>query len=428
MASREAGTGPPAVAESGVLVVDDEPDVASVTAAYLERHLEDITIVVETGGEAAIDRFDVDIDCVVSDYEMPGVDGLELLRRIRASQPDLPFILFTARGSEEIASDAISAGVTDYLQKGVGTDQYEVLANRIENAIARRESEATAAETEARYQRLLESSPHAIAVHDGDGIRFVNDRFREIVDAPTAEAIFERDPLDLIHPEDRQAVADRMRRVLAGERLGSWSEWRLRRLDGEVRHVESRAAPVRFEGQAASQVVLRVVIERRRHERRLRALHDAMRRLLTASDPTAIGAITLDIIEEVFEQPVACIWKYDPAAGELVQISSSESVKELALADGLDTSSISLPAWTVEMSVFEAGEQRVVTDYGERNDTVPDVFETVLMDPLDRHGLLTVAAANGDGTFDDSDRDLIGILARSVAAAFDRACADPGTE
>jgi signal transduction histidine kinase len=72
-------------------------------------------------------------DCVVSDYEMPGPDGIEFLERVRQEYGDLPFVLFTGKGTEEIASEAISAGVTDYLQKDTGTEQYSVLANRILN-------------------------------------------------------------------------------------------------------------------------------------------------------------------------------------------------------------------------------------------------------------------------------------------------------
>lgn len=49
--------------------------------------------------------------------------------------PDLPFILFTGRGSEEMASDVIASAMTGYLQKESGSSQYEVLADRIRNAV-----------------------------------------------------------------------------------------------------------------------------------------------------------------------------------------------------------------------------------------------------------------------------------------------------
>ncbi|WP_340102307.1 response regulator [Salinibaculum salinum] len=60
----------------------------------------------------------LDIDCIVSDYDMPGMNGIEFLEAVREECPDLPFILYTGKGSEEITSETISAGVTDYLQKG----------------------------------------------------------------------------------------------------------------------------------------------------------------------------------------------------------------------------------------------------------------------------------------------------------------------
>jgi CheY-like chemotaxis protein len=78
-----------------------------------------------------------DVDCIVSDDQMPEMDGLEFLRLVREGYPDLPFLLFTGRGSEELAGEAISAGVTDYLQKESGTEQFTVLANRIGNTAPR---------------------------------------------------------------------------------------------------------------------------------------------------------------------------------------------------------------------------------------------------------------------------------------------------
>ena len=108
-----------------VLHVDDEPDVADVAATFVEQ--EDDRFDVETAPSASdgLERLArTAFDCIVSDYEMPGTDGIEFLESVREMHPDLPFILYTGRGGEEVASDAISAGVTEYLQKETGTSQY----------------------------------------------------------------------------------------------------------------------------------------------------------------------------------------------------------------------------------------------------------------------------------------------------------------
>jgi DNA-binding NtrC family response regulator len=121
-----------------VLHVDDEPDFCDVVALYLEREGDALEVLTEHSADAGLERLETgDVDCVISDYDMPGTDGLEFLEAVREEHPDLPFILFTGKGSEEIASDAISTGVTDYLQKRGGTEQYSVLANRIENTTRR---------------------------------------------------------------------------------------------------------------------------------------------------------------------------------------------------------------------------------------------------------------------------------------------------
>ncbi|WP_275740204.1 ATP-binding protein [Halorhabdus sp. SVX81] len=118
-----------------VLHVEDEPDFLDLVATMLEAEDDQFVVKRATTASEGLGRLDETIDCVVSDYEMPGLDGLELLAAVREEYPELPFILYTARGSESIASDAISAGVTDYLEKAGGTEQYAVLANRIENAV-----------------------------------------------------------------------------------------------------------------------------------------------------------------------------------------------------------------------------------------------------------------------------------------------------
>ncbi|GAB6878503.1 hypothetical protein JCM17823_07770 [Halorubrum gandharaense] len=138
-----------------VLHVDDEPDFAEMAAASLEREDERFVVDTATSAGSGLDRLnETDFDCVVSDYDMPGENGIEFLKAVRDNVPDLPFILFTGKGSEEVASEAISAGVTDYLQKGTGTDQYTVLANRVTNAVEKWRAEREAERTRTRLEAI----------------------------------------------------------------------------------------------------------------------------------------------------------------------------------------------------------------------------------------------------------------------------------
>jgi len=121
-----------------VLHVDDDEAIGDLLETYLEESVdrEEFSVTPARSvdeAEAVLDE--IDIDCIVCDYQMPGTTGLEFLHRIRDRNPNKPFILFTNKGSADIASEAIEAGVTDYLRKGGGPEQYEVLANRIANAV-----------------------------------------------------------------------------------------------------------------------------------------------------------------------------------------------------------------------------------------------------------------------------------------------------
>jgi len=118
-----------------VLHVDDDPAFVDLVETFLEREDARIEVVTATSAAEGLERLDEDIDCIVSDYDMSGSNGIEFLERLRAADDERPFILFTGKGSEEVAIEAISTGVTDYVQKSTGREQYEILINRIVNAV-----------------------------------------------------------------------------------------------------------------------------------------------------------------------------------------------------------------------------------------------------------------------------------------------------
>ena len=120
----------------GVLLVDDDPDDLEMSELFLKRQSDRFDIERATSAAGGLDYLaDNPADCVVSYFDMPGTDGIEFLQSVRERYPNLPFILFTGQGSERVAKQAIIDDVTDYVEKGVGTNQYAVLAQRIEKAV-----------------------------------------------------------------------------------------------------------------------------------------------------------------------------------------------------------------------------------------------------------------------------------------------------
>ena len=200
-----------------VLHVDDDPEFGELAATFLER--EDDRFVVETVTSVA-DAFDcldeAPVDCIVSDYEMPGSDGIEFLEAVREEYPDLPFVLFTGRGSEEVASEAISAGVTDYLQKGSGTSQYAVLANRIANAVEQYRSRRALDASRRRLALFFERSPLGVIEWDDDfTVKRLNDAAEEILGYAEAD-LRGRGWNVIVSESDEAAVDDVVSELLDG--------------------------------------------------------------------------------------------------------------------------------------------------------------------------------------------------------------------
>jgi len=224
-----------------VLHVDDEPDLADVTATFLERHEDRLTVETATRVTEALEILDQQpIDCVVSDYQMPGQTGIEFLETVRETAPALPFILYTGKGSEEVAAEAISAGVTDYLQKESGTDQYAILANRVVNAVERDRIEREATQTRSQLEAIAEHSTDAILVIDTDSrIRFANPAVTDLFGYAPAE--LEGESLTTLMPDHlRQAHLDAIDRYLeTDERSVNWSN-----VEFEARHRDGTEFPI----------------------------------------------------------------------------------------------------------------------------------------------------------------------------------------
>jgi PAS domain S-box-containing protein len=279
-----------------VLLVDDEPQFADLAAKRLE---EEGPIRVSTATDP-LEGLDVvsnrQIDCIVSDYGMPEMDGLEFLERVREQDPDRPFILLTARGSEEVASKAITAGVTDYFRKGLDRDQYALLANRIENAVERVRAKTEVSRSQQRFQALVANSTDIIQVVDEDGeIRYQSPSVDRILGHDQEELVGESF-LEMVHPDDRAAVERTLAAMAeADEETTIRGEVRIRHADGSWRWLESVGSA--REGSVVEGFVFnsRDVTERREREREL---EESQRRF-----------------DAVFDDPESYVAMIDPTGG-----------------------------------------------------------------------------------------------------------------
>lgn len=99
-----------------VLVVDDERALRSSLKRALE--MEGYTVLLATNGQEALDRLKEDVvDAIVLDVAMPGIDGLEVARRLRAAEDHTPILMLTARDAVDDRVDGLDAGADDYLVK-----------------------------------------------------------------------------------------------------------------------------------------------------------------------------------------------------------------------------------------------------------------------------------------------------------------------
>jgi PAS domain S-box-containing protein len=168
---------------SVILLIDDNPDDRTLVIRALKKDFPEAVI------REIIDTDDFDralsgggFDLVITDYHLCWTDGLRVLREVKGRFPDCPVIMFTGTGTEEVAVEAMKAGLDDYVLK---SPKHFVLlpvtvSAALENARRQRtlrKSQRELLESEERFRNLFEISPAGIFLLDREGnITSVNNR------------------------------------------------------------------------------------------------------------------------------------------------------------------------------------------------------------------------------------------------------------
>jgi PAS domain S-box-containing protein len=195
-----------------VLYVDDEEALLDITSVFLKR-MGKFHVDTANSAEAALIKLNTgSYDVIVSDYQMPETDGIDLLKLVRDRYQDLPFILFTGKGREEIVIEAINNGVDFYLQKGGDPrSQFAELAHKITKAAERLKAQNALRRSEENYRELVENANAIILRLDNSGrITFFNNYAQEFFGYSQAE-IIGKPVLETIVPETETGTRRNLR-------------------------------------------------------------------------------------------------------------------------------------------------------------------------------------------------------------------------
>jgi PAS domain S-box-containing protein len=279
-----------------VLYVDDECGLLEIAQVFLEMS-GDLKVDTALSAHEAEGRMEEErYDAIISDYQMPEMNGIELLKRVRDAYKDLPFILFTGKGREEVVIEALNNGVTFYVQKGGDPiSQFKELEHKVKNAIVGHKTEMALKKSEARFRSLIENAPVAIAILQDGVITYANPLHREIFGYTRPEEYTGLSLCDFITSPDRGMKAWRPPQGMERGSLPFEVEFLGWRRDGTQFPIQVTAAQVTISDAPAVLTFITDITERKKTDEELRG---TMGQLSMAIDMAGLAS-----------------WEFDPMTG-----------------------------------------------------------------------------------------------------------------
>ncbi len=219
-----------------VLHVDDDAPLREILKLILLDldggfEIDQASCVEEALNKLAVGSYDV----VVSDYEMPQKNGLQFLTELRQQKNDIPFILFTGKGREEVAVKALNLGADGYYNKqGSPETVYGELAHGIQTSYKNKKADELLRKSQAELNAIVYNAPIGIATSDSNMIfKSANLAFCRIV-GYSEDELQNRSFKDITYPEDVEVSNKDMRELSCGNIPYFIQEKRYVRKDGSI--------------------------------------------------------------------------------------------------------------------------------------------------------------------------------------------------
>lgn len=141
--------------KGNLLIVDDEPALVKNLKSNLEDCADDIFTA--SNGREALEILELnDIHCIICDINMPVMNGVELIKKLRSQDNQVPFIFFTGHGNRELMFEAGKYGAFDFLNKPNFEGLEEIVSKGVELGVTKNAPEFDEAEIISEYQKILQ--------------------------------------------------------------------------------------------------------------------------------------------------------------------------------------------------------------------------------------------------------------------------------
>ena len=280
-----------------VLHVDDEVEFLKCTKQLLEMH-GSFQVCSASSVEEALEKMEEKkFDVILSDYQMPGKDGLQFLKEVGS---EVPFILFTGKGREEVAIKALNLGADGYINKiGKPETVYGELAHCISQSVERQKAKRALVDSDKKFRTLVEHTGVGVAVIQDGHVVFYNNYFYEMMgytDTEFREVNFQK----MIHPEDRTLAMERIRQRMAHQLQSSAGiQLRLLTKSGRILPVEATSFKSEWDNKPALMAYILKIDEQKSENTRARKhlekkLRDAEKKYHAIFDKTPLGILIID--------------------------------------------------------------------------------------------------------------------------------------
>jgi len=224
------------------LYVDDEEGLLEVAKEFLELEGDIYVDTVSSVDTAWKLLSGSTYDAIISDYQMPEMDGISFLKRIRSEGKETPFILFTGRGREEVVIEALKCGADHYIKKGGDPmAQYAELANLVRQIVRRKEAEEAIRYNATRFRALIENTRDLVTIIDWSGYIIYSSPSTKNALGYTMDEIRGHSIFDYLHPDERY-IEDILMYSAQMDKCGLPAEFRLLAKDGTYRWFRGSAS------------------------------------------------------------------------------------------------------------------------------------------------------------------------------------------